>query len=168
MSGPDEPILHSSPSPPAGTPTSLEARIRELVTSQPYAVLCTQGGSQPYGSLVAIAFTPDLRHALFATPVTTRKFRLLEASERVAILVDDRPRWPDDLMRIQAVTLTGRAVRIEKGADHERWAQVFVSRHPLLESFVNADSCALFRVDVLRYFHVERFQEVQEWAPASS
>jgi hypothetical protein len=166
MPGPDEPMLDASR--PDEAPDDFEARLRALVTGQPYAVLCTQGGGQPYGSLVAIAFTPDLRHALFSTPTTTRKFRLLEGSERVAVLVDDRPRWPADLMRIQAVTVTGRAVRIGKEDDYERWAGVLVARHPHLGSFVRADSCALFRIDVLRYFHVERFQEVREWAPASS
>jgi hypothetical protein len=166
MPGSDEPMLDGSRLDAA--PDDFEARLRALVTGQPYAVLCTQGGGQPYGSLVAIAFTPDLRHALFATPVTTRKFRLLEASRRVAVVIDDRPKWPEDLMRIQAVTVTGRAVQIEKGDDYERWSSVLVGRHPHLDSFVRADSCALFRIDVLRYFHVERFQEVREWAPASS
>ena len=36
-----------------------------------------------------------------------------------------------------------------------------------LETFVKAESCALIRIDVLRYFHVERFQEVREWEPTS-
>jgi nitroimidazol reductase NimA-like FMN-containing flavoprotein (pyridoxamine 5'-phosphate oxidase superfamily) len=166
MSGPDEPVLDGSS--PATTPEDLGARILDLVQGEPFAVLATQGDAQPYGSVIAIAFTPDLRHALFATPVTTRKYRLLEGSQRVAIVVDDRPRWPDDLMRVQAVTVTGRAVRIERDEDYDRWAGVLVRRHPYLETFVRAESCALFRVDVVRYIHVERFQEVREWTPPSS
>ena len=78
----DEPMIGASR--PALGRDDLEARIRELVTGQPYAVLCTQGGGQPYGSLIATGFTPDLRHVLFATPITTRKFRLLESSGGVA------------------------------------------------------------------------------------
>ncbi len=166
MPGSDEPVLGAPR--PTEAPEDVEGRIRELVASEPFAVLCTQGESQPYGSVVAIAFTDDLRHALFATPVTTRKYRLLQSSQRVAIVVDDRPSWPDDLMRIHAVTVTGRAVHVERGEGFERWAQVLVGRHPYLESFVHAESCALFRVDVVRYFHVERFQEVREWIPPSS
>jgi hypothetical protein len=54
-------------------------RIRALVEGELYGVLCTQGSEQPYGSLVAFAFGPDLSAAAFATPITTRKFQLLSA-----------------------------------------------------------------------------------------
>ena len=169
MSETEEPVLGAGRGPKdAEEVEDLGARILRLVTGEPFAVLCTQGDAQPYGSVVAVAFTQDLRHALFATPVTTRKFRLLIASNRVALVVDNRSTWCDDMMRVEAVTATGRAVRVEHGEEFERWAAVLLGRHPYLHAFVRADSCALFRVDVLRYFHVERFQEVREWAPSSS
>ena len=169
MSSTDEPALGGGREPGAARDSQqLGAQILSLVNREPFAVLCTQGNTQPYGSVVAVAFTQDLRHALFATPVTTRKYRFLEASNRVALVVDDRAAWPDDMMRVEAVTLTGRAERVERGEGFERWSEVLVRRHPQLETFVHAESCALFRIDVLRYFHVERFQEVREWAPQSS
>ena len=152
----------------AGGAGEFGARIRRLVEREPFGVLCTQGGTQPYGSVVAAAFSEDLRHALFATPVTTRKFRLLSACDRVALVVDDRSSWVGDMMRVEAVTLTGRAVQLQRGEEFDRWAAVLVRRHPQLAAFVRAESCALFRVDVARYFHVERFQEVREWTPPSS
>jgi hypothetical protein len=52
-------------------------RIRWLLTEQSYAVLCTQSQSQPYGSLIAFAASDDLKTIVFATPVATRKYRLL-------------------------------------------------------------------------------------------
>ena len=145
----------------------MRRRIRRLVEGQPYAVLCTQGDGQPYGSLVAFAFSESLEQAVFATPITTRKYRLLSACEHVALVVDDRPDHSADLMEIEGVTVTGRAVEIERGEEFDRWASLLVARHRYLEKFVTAASCALFRIDVIRCFHVTRFQEVNEWVPTS-
>jgi nitroimidazol reductase NimA-like FMN-containing flavoprotein (pyridoxamine 5'-phosphate oxidase superfamily) len=166
MGAADEPVLGSRRAPEDAE--DLGTRILRLVEREPFAVLCTQGEAQPYGSVVAVAFTADLRHAVFATSVTTRKFRLLSASAKMALVLDDRSTWADDMMQVQALTVTGRAERVGGRADHEQWSAVLVRRHPQLEAFVRAPSCALFRVDVVRYFHVERFQEVREWTPPSS
>lgn len=144
---------------------ALPDRIRALLEAEPYAVLCTQGEMQPYGSLVAFAFTPDLTAATFATPVTTRKYELLSACDRVSLVVDNRARFGDELSRLEATTVTGRAVRLERGVDFEPWAERLLERHGYLGSFLAAPSTALFRVDVVRFFHVERFQEVRQWIP---
>ena len=152
---------------PAEEPAVLES-IQALVHHEPFAVLCTQAGGQPYGSLVAFAFSADLRSFVFATPVATRKYRLLSECDHVALLVDNRGRFPDDMMKVSAVTVTGRASEVEPGAGFEPWADLLISRHPYLKSFVQAPSTALFRVQVVRYLHVTRFQEVRQWTPASN
>ena len=168
MSRIDEPALGPEASraeqPGGGQP--LPDRIRALVEGELYGVLCTQGSEQPYGSLVAFSFAPDLSAAAFATPITTRKFQLLSACDRVSLLVDNRPQFGDDMTRIEAVTATGRAVRLEPGAGFDRWAERLLERHPYLDAFLAAPSTALFRIDVARFFHVERFQEVRQWIPA--
>ena len=41
-----------------------------------------------------------------------------------------------------------------------------LARHPQLRAFVAADSSALFQIEIIRFFHVVRFQEVQQWVPA--
>ena len=64
--------------------SALRDQVAQLVREQPYAVLCTQGGGQPYGSLVCLALTKDLSEAVFATPITTRKYRLLSDCHHVA------------------------------------------------------------------------------------
>jgi len=45
------------------------------------------------------------------------------------------------------------------------FAERLVERHPQLRSFVAAESCALFRIEVTRFLHVGRFQEVTQWVP---
>ena len=163
----DEPVLGRTFDPGDLSEGSLDDRIRRLVASQPYAVLCTAGREQPYGSLVAFAFADDLCTAVFATPVSTRKYRLLTENQKVALVVDNRPEHPGRMMEVEAVTATGRSVEITAGPDLDRYAQLLVARHPHLKSFVAADSCALFRMTITRFFHVSRFQEVKQWVPGS-
>jgi len=144
---------------------AIPERIRRLLTEQPYAVLCTQSQSQPYGSLVAFAASSNLARIVFATPVATRKYRLLTECDHVALLIDSRSTSPGDMMRIEAVTATGHARAVAAGKEFDRWAGLLTARHPHLSAFVKAESSALFCVEVVRYFHVHRFQEVHQWVP---
>jgi nitroimidazol reductase NimA-like FMN-containing flavoprotein (pyridoxamine 5'-phosphate oxidase superfamily) len=141
-------------------------QITGLVTEEPFAVLCTQGDGQPYGSVVAFAFNQDLSSFVFATPRATRKFRLLSQCERVALVVDNRGRFPGDFMKVGAVTVTGRAKQVEAGPEFDEWAGRLTARHPYLKPFVESPSTALFRVNAIRFLHVTRFQEVRQWIPA--
>jgi uncharacterized protein YhbP (UPF0306 family) len=144
---------------------SLPDRIRRLVADERFAVLCTQGQRQPYGSVVAFALSDDLSAAVFATPMTTRKYRLLSECDRVALVVDNRGKYPHDMMKVEAITATGVAVQLKPGLELDRWAELLTARHPYLRSFVRAPSTALFRIDIVRYLYVTRFQEVRQWIP---
>jgi hypothetical protein len=146
---------------------AIQDSLRRLIDSQSYAVLCTQGQSQPYGSLVTFAASDDLKNIIFSTPVATRKFRLLSECENVALVVDSRSASAHDLMRIEAVTATGRARIVERGPDFDRWSSLLIGRHPHLASFVRDESSALVRVEIDRYFHVGSFQEVRQWVPGN-
>ncbi len=162
MSTPDdvpnnERVAASQDTPDEQRPASV--RIRRLLMEQGYAILCTQSQSQPYGSLIAFAASDDLKTIVFATPVTTRKFRLLTECEHVALVVDSRSIFPSDMMRIEAVTAT---------AEFDCWAGLLIARHPHLAAFVRAQSSALVCVEVVRYLHVCRFQEVRQWVPGNA
>jgi hypothetical protein len=143
-------------------------RIRSLLMEQGYAVLCTQTQSQPYGSLIAFAASDDLKTIVFATPVATRKYRLLTECEHVALVVDSRSVFPSDMMRIEAVTATGRARVVGMGTEFDCWAGLLTARHPHLAAFVRSQSSALVCVEVVRYLHVCRFQEVRQWVPGNA
>ena len=160
--GPNTPELQE---PGDSEEEALVQRIRRLVTTQPYGVLATHGAGQAYGSLVAFVFSEDLREAFFATQVATRKYQLLTQNERIALVVDNRPEHADRMMEVEAITITGRAREVPHGPDRVRCAEALVARHPQLRSFVAAESCALFRIEVTRFFHVSRFQEVRQWVP---
>ena len=163
MRVPDE--IAGEPAPDHGSGEDLGRTIRRLLDGQLYAVLCTQGQGQPYGSLVAYATTPDLDSAVFATQKATRKYRLLSECAHVALVIDNRSALPGQLMDVEAVTATGRAHEVPTGPELEQWSRLLTGRHPYLEQFVHSASCGLFRVDIVRYFHVTRFQEVRQWVP---
>jgi len=168
MSGFDEPALGEAINASAGDGSSgpdLRQRIHVLMKEQPYAVLCTQGGGQPYGSLVAFAANPDLNAVVFATPIATRKYRLLSECDRVALVVDNRAGYPGDISRIDAVTATGNALELSAGGLAEEWRGLLIHKHPYMREFICAPSTALFRIDILRYLHVVRLQEVHQWIP---
>ena len=82
------------------------------------------GGGPAYGALVAFAFTPDLRHAVFTTPKATGKFSMLTRSGRVALLIDNRPDRVGEFMNTKAVTVTGRATHVEGGEEFHRWVEL--------------------------------------------
>lgn len=162
---PDE--IAGEAAPDQDSPERLDGIIRRLVDGQLYGVLCTQGQGQPYGSVVAYATTPDLGRAVFATQKATRKYRLLSECAHVALVIDNRSALPGGLMDVEAVTATGRTHEVAPGPEFEQWSRLLVDRHAHLDAFVRSVSCGLFRIDIVRYFHVTRFQEVRQWVPKS-
>jgi nitroimidazol reductase NimA-like FMN-containing flavoprotein (pyridoxamine 5'-phosphate oxidase superfamily) len=168
----DEPVLGSGfrdelPREESDDP-NLPERIRRMTEAERFAVLSTQGEGQPYASLIAFAVSADLATVVFATPITTRKYNLLVQCDHVALLIDSRSQGEKDMMKLEAFTATGRARQLEAGPDWDRCAELLIAKHPQLASFVHAPTSALFRVDIVRYFHVGRFQEVRQWRPARS
>ena len=52
-----------------------------------------------------------------------------------SLVVENRPKFADDMTRIEAITITGRVVRLEPGANFECWAQRLLECHPYLDAF---------------------------------
>lgn len=164
----DEPLLPygGKIKPDESNLPSTEERLRSLVQSQLYGVLCTQANNQPYGSMVAFAFSDDLSHFLFVTATATRKYRLLSECRNVALVVNNLTDFPNDMMQVEAFTVTGKAREATAEDIDAELLGSFKSRHPQLRSFVEAPSTAVFVVKAVRYFLVSSFQEVREWSPA--
>lgn len=164
MTDPDEPMLRKD-SLPEEADDGIEGRIRRLLDQQLFAVLCTQGEDQPYGSVIALTVDETLRTAVFATGRATRKYRLLSGNARVAFVVDDRDRHPGQIMSVQAVTVTGRAREVTAAGERSCWSELLLRKHPTLKSFVSSPTTAIVAIDIVRYLHVSRFQEVRQWVP---
>ncbi len=149
-----EPLQHFSEAELAGV-------IEKLLDEQPLAVLATQQGGRPYATLVAFAWTPDLKCLAFATPRATRKFEHMQSNPRVALLVDNRTGRQEDFHEAMALTVLG-AARESSGNERGRLLDSYLERHSALADFVQSPSTALMVVDVERYILVRQFQNVLE------
>jgi nitroimidazol reductase NimA-like FMN-containing flavoprotein (pyridoxamine 5'-phosphate oxidase superfamily) len=135
--------------------------IKSLFDDQPFAVLATHDGEQPYVSLMAFAATDDLKCLLFATERNTRKYTNLVSNPRVALLVDSRSNRASDTRDAIAVTALGEM----RESDHKQHLSIFLAKHPHLEAFIESPSCALIEMQVTSYFVVEGLQDVTEVCP---
>lgn len=133
--------------------------VRRLLENQRLGVLSTQGGGQPYASLVAFAPSEDGRFLLFATPRATLKFRNLATDPRAAVLVDDRNEGRGALGAAAAATATGRTEEVPE-AERESFRHAYLARHPHLAAFLGDPDCALLRLRVEAWTLVRQFQEV--------
>jgi nitroimidazol reductase NimA-like FMN-containing flavoprotein (pyridoxamine 5'-phosphate oxidase superfamily) len=135
--------------------------LKDLFSSQRFAVLATQNSVQPYGNLVAFAATNDLKYILFATVRGTRKYANIAGNPRVAMVMDNRTNQEADLQKAIAVTATGIVEEV-KEREKNRLLEVYLSRHPNLKKFVTAPECALLKLKVDTYFVVSTFQKVEK------
>lgn len=136
--------------------------LQELFDRQRLCVVSTQADGWPYANLVAYwADGDDPRRIVFFTPKATRKYANLSADSRVAVLLQNAANLESDFHRAVAVTGVGTAVEIDK-EKHRQWLQNYLQKHPYLEEFVRAPSCAMICITVDRYIMVRNFQNVTE------
>jgi heme iron utilization protein len=140
-------------------------RVRDLMTSQRFAVLSTQSELGPHSSLIAFWAADSLEHVLFTTMRATRKFSLLAAHPQVALLFDDRSNRDTDLSAAAAVTVTGKARELADERERAEALERFLEKHPGLRLFATAAGCALVRVDIDVFYLVTRFQTTVELRP---
>ena len=143
------------------TDVKFRLRLGELFRSQNLAALSTHHADQPYASLVAFYASNDLKYVYFVTAKTTRKFANLTANNRVAIMVNSSTNQISDFHEAISVTAVGKAKEVA-GADKEPILSQYLAKHPYLEDFARAPTCALVRVVVASYYMVKNFQTVME------
>jgi nitroimidazol reductase NimA-like FMN-containing flavoprotein (pyridoxamine 5'-phosphate oxidase superfamily) len=135
--------------------------LQDLLATQNFGVLCTQGSGQPYGSVVCFATSEDLSRIWFSTTRSTRKFTHIQGDDRVAFVVDNASNRPSDLFEAVAATGTGHAREL-RGAEREAASERYLAKHPHLREFADSPNCALVEVRVEVFHVVTRFQEVVE------
>jgi heme iron utilization protein len=143
----------------------IPADVKEIVSTQNFAVLSTYGDEYPYTSLIAFAACDDCAGILFLTLRTTHKYAYLKKNPRVSLLVDTQTNDALDLMNARALSVFGEAreVATEK---HPLYAPIFFKRFPQLKEFFHSPACALVYISVHAYRLVARFQEVREYRVA--
>jgi trimethylamine---corrinoid protein Co-methyltransferase len=135
--------------------------LRGLLAGQRLGVLATHGEDGPYASLVAFDAADDLRRLTFSTTRATRKYQLLTAEPRVAMLIDSRSDDDVDFHEAVAVTAVGPVAELTGDERADALAR-YIARHPHLTGFAGAQTSALLALDVVTYYVVRRFQTVTE------
>jgi nitroimidazol reductase NimA-like FMN-containing flavoprotein (pyridoxamine 5'-phosphate oxidase superfamily) len=141
--------------------SKLKRELKKLFKKQKLAVLATHKNGQPYSSLVAFAVTEDLKHIIFATSRSTRKYEHFSSDGRVALLIDNRTNKVEDFHSAIAVTAVGTAMEPDEN-NRQQLAQRYLAKHPHLKDFVQSPTCALVQVSVKTYYVVRTFQNVME------
>lgn len=141
--------------------SGLKQTIAELFSTQKLAVLSSFGNEQPYASLVAFAATDDLKHIIFATTRSSRKYANLSSESNAALLIDNRTNKEKDFSYAVAATALGRAEEV-RDPQRKSFLEIYLRKHPYLKDFVSSPSCALLTVSVEKYYVVNRFQNVRE------
>jgi heme iron utilization protein len=139
--------------------------VAQLLNTQFQGVLATQHRAQPYTSLMAFGQTADLKRLLIVTLRGTQKHENLLANPLVSFLVDNRQNAMSDYADAIAVSACGRA-REASAQERSHLQNIFLKKHPTLETFTQRDDCALMQIDIDVYFVIRRFQEVSELRPA--
>ena len=140
----------------------IKKHIRELFIGQKLAVLSTHRSGQPYASLVAFVGKEDLKEIFFVTSRSTRKHANLLADSRVALLINSSTNVDADFHEAVSVTALGNAEEI--GGDEKKDVlKRYLAKHPYLEAFANAPTCALIGVKITSYVLVKNFQHVMEF-----
>ena len=139
----------------------LAALLKSLFAAQRFAVLATQSGGQPYGTLVTFAETPDLATILFVTGRNTRKYSDAMGSRKIAMVIDSRTNQESDFRTAVAVTATGEVEEVS-GGERDRLADLYLSKHPSLSRFVINSANALMKMKVAEYV-VASFDKVQRY-----
>lgn len=138
-------------------------KLHSVLGSQKLGVLATNKDGQPHNCLVAVAVTDDLKHLLFCTSRSTRKYRDITTDPRVSLLMDNRSNRESDFNNAVAVTAIGDATDAQ-GIDKDRLTHIYIERHPYLANFVCSIDNALIRIDVKEYT-VSSFTDLWTFRP---
>ena len=148
----------------SGLEKETQQHITNLLDSQQLAVLSTQREGQPYSSLMAFAFTPDLANIVVATGKSTRKHQNLMQESRVSLLIDNRSNNENDFHAAMAVTVIGKAQLLEQ-SERPAYEKIYLQRHPYLAKFLTSPTTAFVRISVSHYILVSHFEDVMEYRP---
>jgi len=135
-----------------------EELLREIVSTQYFAVLNTIGQGLPHSNLVSFAATEDLKSLVFVTGRNTRKYRNVQDNHNISLLIDNRTNRPSDTS--QAIAIAAIGIAREEMDNRSLLRDIFLARHPQLRHFVEAPDSAIMLVTIRKYI-VAAFDKTQ-------
>lgn len=135
-----------------------EELLREVVSTQYFAVLNTIDQGLPYSNLVSFVATDDLKSIVFVTGRNTRKYRNMQDNHNISLLIDNRTNQPSDTS--QAVAITAIGIARDEIDNRSLLRDIFLARHPQLRHFADAPDNAIMLVTI-RLYLVAAFDKTQ-------
>jgi len=136
----------------------LKNKIKKLLEQQKLGVLATQGEKYPYNTLVAYAFSEDLRYIFFATRKHTRKYNNIMKHHHVSMLIDSRTNNVTDFEDAVALTVIAK-MESTTLLEHRG---LYLNRFLHLKDFIEDPATTIMTLKIDKYIYVQRFQEVLE------
>ena len=133
--------------------------VKELISSQNFAVIATESNHHPYTSLVSFASSADYHHLYFPTRKETQKVLNITKNNHVAVLIDNRENTPADLSKAITIIALGDAQEMSHKQDQIK--KLLLNKHPDLSHFLSDASCVLIDITVHTYQIVQKFEQVQ-------
>ena len=135
----------------------LKEKIKKLFKEQRFAVIATQGKTEPYTTLVSFLVGRDFKKIYFPTFKNTRKFKNLSEHSRISILIDNRGNKPKDIEKAITVTAVGETTVVKDS----KIVNLFLKKHSYLKEFISSKDCAMIEIDIEKYIVVDNFQDVK-------
>lgn len=139
--------------------------IKSVIHNETFAILSSEGKSQPHASLIAVTVYDELKSLLFATYKDTRKYENICHNPKVAVLFDNRSCEIKSSKEIVVITAFGLAKEVapENLSDT---TELHLKKHPDLKEFLASTNCALIEVQIEAYQIVKSIESV-EWCKTS-
>ena len=134
--------------------------ISALLQARKLAVLATQIDGQPHASLMAFTPIKGIKHLVFATYRTTRKYESLRKDGRAALLIGSGIE-PFEQQRAGLVVTAHGQITDVAGEEHLSVLAAHIERHPEFEEFFTSPDCALLSMEVSAYQLVTSSDEVR-------
>lgn len=139
--------------------------IRKMLENEAFGVLAANEDKIAYTSLITFASSEDLKKLAFATPIDTKKFKIIEKNNNISILIDNRSDNKANINDIVAITSLGKAKILKDKDEIDKWSKILIDKHSYLDDFIRAGTSSIVLVDISKYYYVTSFQEVIEWIP---
>jgi hypothetical protein len=134
-------------------------KLRGLFGGEQVAVLITQGGQWPTGTMQAFAETPDL-DLIFVMRFSSERFENLTRHPKATVLIDTRDVGKLRTFEIERASVQGEAVEVPREtAEWERLKAMFLKKNPFEAPFFDNSTMRMVRVKPKRISYANGLKE---------
>lgn len=133
--------------------------VKNLLLTQRFATLASDGENYPYTSLVAFIYDADEEKLYFGTLKDTAKYENIKKNSHVSLLIDNEKNSSADIYNTQALTLLGKAKEVY-GEKRNELKDAFFRRQACLRQFLDEENCAIVEVHIHKYIFAHNLNQV--------